>query len=86
MLRADPWRRTTRQRRADAQAVMRQLVAIRRRHRITQETVADRLATTRDVVSRWETCARQPRLGDLLGYVHAIGARITIVETPARPA
>lgn len=64
--------------------IVNQLAAIRHRCRLTQESIATRMGTSRSAVARLETdLARTPLLGTLERYAAAVGARITVVDDNA---
>ena len=45
---------------------IRNLVYLRRRRGMTQQDLADKMGTTRNQISRWETGARVPDLNDII--------------------
>lgn len=60
----------------DNQAVARCLVGMRRHFRITQDEVAERLGVSRQAVSKWETGASMPEVGQLLALSELYGVTV----------
>jgi transcriptional regulator with XRE-family HTH domain len=58
------------------------LAAARQAQGITQRDLADRIGVTDDLVSRWESGVRQPRLDNLVAWVAALGGVVAIVAAP----
>lgn len=60
-------------------ALMKQMLAARERAGLTQEAVAERMGTTKSVVSRLEASGRHaPSFSTLQRYARAVGCRIAI--------
>lgn len=67
--------------RADAlvdshQKLMRDLIALREKHSLSQEVVADRMGVSQPTVSSFERYDSNPTLSTLRRYALAVGARI----------
>ena len=68
----------------DQADMMASLVAMRRTSRLTQETVAERMAVTQPTVAAFERYDANPTLSTVRRYALAVGARIrTTVERDA---
>lgn len=63
-------------------ALLNDLVAIRSRSRISQETVAKRVKTSQSAIARLEAGSIDPRLSTLQRYAASIGKRVewTLVD------
>ncbi len=63
-------------------ALLNDLVAIRSRSRISQETVAKRVKTSQSAIARLEAGSVDPRLSTLQRYAASIGKRVewTLVD------
>lgn len=63
-------------------ALLNDLVAIRSRSRISQETVAKRVKTSQSAIARLEAGCVDPRLSTLQRYAASIGKRVewTLVD------
>lgn len=57
-------------------ALLNDLVAIRSRSRISQETVAKRVKTSQSAIARLEAGSVDPRLSTLQRYAASIGKRV----------
>jgi DNA-binding XRE family transcriptional regulator len=66
-------------------AVIREMIAARRKSGLTQEGVAKRLATTKSAVSRLESSGKHaPSLATLKKYARAVNCRLQIKLVPKR--
>ena len=61
----------------------REMLAVRSKFGLTQETVAERMGTTKSAVSRLETAGKHaPSLTTLKKYAQAVGCRLEIKFVP----
>jgi DNA-binding XRE family transcriptional regulator len=66
-------------------AVVREMIAARRKSNLTQEGVAKRMATTKSAVSRLESAGKHtPSLATLKKYARAVNCRLEIKLVPKR--
>ncbi|MEU7860050.1 helix-turn-helix domain-containing protein [Nonomuraea sp. NPDC049141] len=59
--------------------ILRSLVAERKRLKITQKTIADRMQTTQSAISDLENERADPRLSTLQRFARSVGASLTLV-------
>jgi len=68
----------------DEYALVRELLGARSRAGLTQETVAERMGTTKSAVSRLETAGKHsPSVTTLKKYAQAVGCEVEIRLVPA---
>ena len=58
------------------------LIAARRRAKLTQQQVAQRMATTQTAVARMESGRHVPSMKSLLRYAEATGSKVAISLEP----
>lgn len=58
------------------EALLRELVALRHKHRLSQGQVAERMGVSQPAVARFERYDSNPRLSTLRRYAMAVGARM----------
>lgn len=65
--------------------LVRQLLAARTRAGLTQDTVAERMGTTKSAVSRLESASKHtPSLATLQRYAQAVGCELQVKLIPAK--
>jgi transcriptional regulator with XRE-family HTH domain len=66
-------------------ALVREMIAARKRARLTQDQVAERMGTTKSAVARLESAAHKPSLRSVERYAAAIGHKLEwrLVPDPA---
>lgn len=62
----------------------REMIAARKRAKLTQEEVAQRMNTTQSVIARMESGKRMPSTSSLLKFAEATGSKLRISFTPAK--
>jgi transcriptional regulator with XRE-family HTH domain len=57
--------------------LMQSLIALRKKKRLSQETVGERMGISQPAVAAFEAMDSNPTLSSVRRYAHAVGARIT---------